>query len=436
MHSGRMHRCHVSILSINQHNGPREWATLGWTKCEFSCRRPDPLRPRAGGWFRKASCGIPTSTTAIFAKQEDARAGKAADNIKLTSMGEDKEPPMSKLRYLVPELSPRRHKGQAGKLGIVGGCKEYTGAPFFASISALKLGCDISHVFCSDEAAPIIKGYSPELIVHPYLIGSPPAVDPLGNDLPQMQPGSPQWTKVVEHSAGLVANWFTRLNGLVIGPGLGQDPLLADTVKLILQRAREAGLPLVIDADGLSLVAKDPTLVAGYRNCVLTPNVNEFKRLLDASVTSSGIADAPQVGGEKGKNTEPVVKSLAASLGGCTIVQKGAPDVITDGTVVLYCSSFGSPRRCGGQGDVLAGSIAVFLFWALQQQQAAQEQGAAETSAEIDQPAPVLAAYAGCVLTRHAASLAFDKHKRSMTTVDVIAELGTSCETFFPVGKL
>ena len=52
------------------------------------------------------------------------------------------------LRLLVPELdSSRYHKGQAGKIGVVGGCSEYTGAPYFAAMSALRMGADLAHVF-------------------------------------------------------------------------------------------------------------------------------------------------------------------------------------------------------------------------------------------------------------------------------------------------
>ena len=45
----------------------------------------------------------------------------------------------------------------------------YTGAPYFAAISALKAGADLVHVFCEREAGQVIKSYSPELIVHPVL---------------------------------------------------------------------------------------------------------------------------------------------------------------------------------------------------------------------------------------------------------------------------
>jgi ATP-dependent NAD(P)H-hydrate dehydratase len=50
---------------------------------------------------------------------------------------------------MVPPLTPSKHKGQAGKIGVVGGCAEYTGAPFFAAIAALRIGADLAHVFCA-----------------------------------------------------------------------------------------------------------------------------------------------------------------------------------------------------------------------------------------------------------------------------------------------
>ncbi|CAI5506809.1 unnamed protein product [Closterium sp. Naga37s-1] len=97
-----------------------------------------------------------------------------------------------------------------GKIAVIGGCREYTGAPFFAAFSALKLGADIAHVFCSREAAPVIKAYSPELIVHPALRES----------------------------------YDVKLDT----PGLGRDSLLQECVADIMSAARQASIPMVIDA--------------------------------------------------------------------------------------------------------------------------------------------------------------------------------------------
>ena len=66
-------------------------------------------------------------------------------------------PGMDALRAFAPALAPDRRKGQAGKIAVVGGCAEYTGAPYFAAISALRVGADLAHVFCATAAAPVIK---------------------------------------------------------------------------------------------------------------------------------------------------------------------------------------------------------------------------------------------------------------------------------------
>lgn len=96
---------------------------------------------------------------------------------------------LNEIRQFVPPLNGSLHKGQSGRVGVLGGALEYvlhtcfsysnsalrrrrqsyTGAPFFASISALRVGADLSHVICSPTAAGAIKSYSPDLIVHPIL---------------------------------------------------------------------------------------------------------------------------------------------------------------------------------------------------------------------------------------------------------------------------
>lgn len=54
---------------------------------------------------------------------------------------------------------------QLGRVGVFGGSKDYTGAPFFASISSLRMGADLAYVMTAQEAAPALKAYSPELMV-------------------------------------------------------------------------------------------------------------------------------------------------------------------------------------------------------------------------------------------------------------------------------
>lgn len=57
------------------------------------------------------------------------------------------------------------HKGSMGRIGVIGGSMDYTGAPYYSALSSLKLGADLSYVFCSQLASQPIKSYSPELMV-------------------------------------------------------------------------------------------------------------------------------------------------------------------------------------------------------------------------------------------------------------------------------
>ncbi len=78
-----------------------------------------------------------------------------------------------KVSSLLPSLSSALRKGNRGRVGVVGGSLEYTGAPYFAAMSALRCGADLSHVFSLSEAGTAIKAYSGDVIVHPILEASP-----------------------------------------------------------------------------------------------------------------------------------------------------------------------------------------------------------------------------------------------------------------------
>eukprot|EP00291_Cryptomonas_curvata_P015706 CAMPEP_0172152962 /NCGR_PEP_ID=MMETSP1050-20130122/1154_1 /TAXON_ID=233186 /ORGANISM="Cryptomonas curvata, Strain CCAP979/52" /LENGTH=192 /DNA_ID=CAMNT_0012821393 /DNA_START=179 /DNA_END=753 /DNA_ORIENTATION=+ len=118
----------------------------------------------------------------------------------------------------IPPLTSDASKGQAGRVGVVGGSLEYTGAPYFAAESALLAGMDLSHVFCERSAGAAIKGYSPELIVHPVLTASPEAAD--GTD---SQGDEGRVAELAMAGSGAVIEWIPRLDALLIGPGLGRN---------------------------------------------------------------------------------------------------------------------------------------------------------------------------------------------------------------------
>ncbi|XP_012878337.1 PREDICTED: ATP-dependent (S)-NAD(P)H-hydrate dehydratase isoform X1 [Dipodomys ordii] len=298
---------------------------------------------------------------------------------------EDMENFFQLVRNIVPAPTLKKHKGQDGQIGVVGGCQEYTGAPYFAAISALKVGADLSHVFCAREAAPVIKSYSPELIVHPVL-------DSLS---------------AVEE----VQKWLPRLHVLIVGPGLGRDDQLLSNVRGIVEASKARDIPLVIDADGLWLIAQQPALIQGYQKAILTPNKMEFSRLWEA-VIGGPVDDRDHRGS---------VLRLSQALGNVTVVQKGEQDLISNGQQVLACSQEGSSRRCGGQGDLLSGSLGPMVHWALLA-------GPEKTNGS----SPLLvAAWGACTLTRQCNHQAFQKHGRSTTTTDMISEVGAAFSKLF-----
>ncbi|KAM9347374.1 ATP-dependent (S)-NAD(P)H-hydrate dehydratase [Symphorus nematophorus] len=293
---------------------------------------------------------------------------------------------LSLIKSIVPPLTSKKHKGQDGRIGIIGGCQDYTGAPYFAAISALKAGADLSHVFCTKDAATVIKSYSPELIVHPVL-DSPNAVEE-------------------------IEKWLPRLHGLVVGPGLGREDLLLKTAKEVIEKTKARDIPIVIDADGLWLVTQQPSVIQGYQKGILTPNFMEFTRLYESLHHEAMDSSDHQ------RN----VMQLSVAMGNLTLVLKGEQDLITDGSKVISCSVEGSGRRCGGQGDLLSGSMGVFAHWA----------HAASAAGIFRSVNPsMVAAFGACSLTRQCNSQAFQRHGRSTTTSDMIQEIGSAFRKLF-----
>ncbi|XP_023375533.1 ATP-dependent (S)-NAD(P)H-hydrate dehydratase [Pteropus vampyrus] len=324
-----------------------------------------------------------SAALALYGQPLDTALKRAFSLHKVHSI-KDMENTFQLVRNIIPPLTTKKHKGQDGRIGIIGGCQE-SSLTLSQPLVLVSQGADLSHVFCTREAAPVIKSYSPELIVHPVL-DSPNAV----------------------HE---VEKWLSRLHALVVGPGLGREDALLENVKGILEVSKARGIPLIIDADGLWLIAQQPTLIQGYRKAVLTPNHMEFGRLSEAV-----LKDPVDNGDRRG-----AVLRLSQALGNVTVVQKGEQDVISDGEQVLECSQQGSNRRCGGQGDLLSGSLGVLVHWAL-------HAGPEKTNGFSPL---LLAAFGACSLTRQCSHQAFQKHGRSTTTTDMISEVGPAFSTLF-----
>jgi len=295
---------------------------------------------------------------------------------------------VAKLYKMVPPMLESFHKGQLGRVGVIGGCEEYTGAPYFSAMASARLGCDMSHVICEPGAGQVIKAYSPNLMVHPLM-----------RSTANMASG-----ETIDTVSSQVLAMLERLHVLVIGPGLGRDEAMQETCARVITKARELNLPFVLDADGLMLATKRPELVQGCTECILTPNVVEFGRL----------ADAMNIDVKSGDPTK-VCEELAKAFGGPTIIQKGAKDYISNGKHTLVSEGEGGNKRSGGQGDTLTGSLGTLLAY-----RRAYLDKIWEHDGDMDESDTMaLAAYGGSAITRECSRLAFKERGRSLQAGDL-----------------
>jgi ATP-dependent NAD(P)H-hydrate dehydratase len=195
-----------------------------------------------------------------------------------------------------------------------------------------------------------------------------------------------------------------RLHVIVVGPGLGRDPVMQETCARVLAEARKKGVAFVLDADGLYLAQTRPDLVHGYKNCILTPNVVEFGRLAKSQNIDVN-AEAK----------EELCAKLANALGGVTIIQKGPVDYISNGTETVICSGEGGLKRAGGQGDTLTGSLATLLAYRMAYLDKLWDHENDMTADEL----LTYVAYGGSSITRECSRLAFKEKGRSLQAADL-----------------
>ncbi|CAI4034621.1 hypothetical protein SMKI_11G0680 [Saccharomyces mikatae IFO 1815] len=311
----------------------------------------------------------------------------------------------------IPPLLPKFHKGQSGgRVCIIGGCEDYTGAPYFSANATALMGCDLTHVICEYNAGTVIKSYTPNLMVHPYLRMS-----------------STKFDIDMDEQTKKINSLLDRIHVVVIGPGLGRDPLMLKSIKEIIRyilEKHEGKIPLVIDADGLYLVSLDSEVKQMLRSypkgrVILTPNVVEFKRLSDAI-------------GKKGDSHAEMGSLIAQDLN-CIVVEKGQSDRIFSPCGeedMLTNTEEGSNKRVGGQGDTLTGAISCMLAFsrAMYDFKICEQEDTGDSATDktlrnwIDYA--MLSCYAGCTITRECSRLGFKAKGRAMQTTDLNDRVG------------
>ncbi|KAL7274927.1 hypothetical protein RUND412_002149 [Rhizina undulata] len=308
---------------------------------------------------------------------------------------------IQRVKKFIPPLLETMHKGQQGRVAVIGGCEDYTGAPFFSANASALMGADLSHVICEPQAAQVIKTYSPNIMVHPYM---------------RQTSHIDEEAHTPEQIVSRIAALLDRLHAIVIGPGLGRDALMQETAGKVILEAKKRGMPLVLDADGLFLIQNHPELIQNYTHAILTPNVAEFARLCTTM----------SIDPQQGDQTD-VCRRLARAFGGVTIIQKGHKDYISNGKHMVVCDITGGLKRSGGQGDTLTGTLVTFLAWKVAYQKRIWEHDNSLSDSDLI----VSSAYGAAAVTRMCSRLAFEKKGRAMQASDLSVEVENAFKYLF-----
>ena len=222
---------------------------------------------------------------------------------------------------ILPERDVLAHKGNFGRVLLLCGSRGYTGAAYFAAMGALRTGAGLVYLGVPESI------YAIEAVKL-----NEPIVFPLADDDGKLAASAPEEIKKL----------LPRMDTVLIGPGLGQSKGTLAALKAVL---REFTGPVVLDADGINLLAQHKYLLRGRTApTVLTPHEGEFARLY----------------GPMGNDRQAAARELARELN-AIVVLKGHGTIITDGSQ-SYRNVTGNPGMAvGGSGDVLAGMITGLL---------------------------------------------------------------------------
>lgn len=229
----------------------------------------------------------------------------------------------------LPRLAPRKadgHKGDYGRILLIGGSRGMAGAIALSGKSALRSGAGLVTLAVPTTILETVAGHDPCYMTWPL-----PA-----DDLGRIAADADIAIDVPLKNASAVA----------LGPGLGQTDMLRHLVR---KWYAEIAAPMVVDADALNLLSE---VEEGFRSHggprVLTPHPGEFRRMagIEKSISREGLeAKAIELAGEWK----------------VTIILKGHRSLITDGTNSFHNGTGNPGMATGGAGDVLTGVTAALL---------------------------------------------------------------------------
>lgn len=222
---------------------------------------------------------------------------------------------------MLPERDPWGHKGSFGKILILCGSRGFTGAAYFAAMGALRCGAGL-----------VFLGV-PESI---YAIEAVKLNEPVVFSLPEKD------GKLSTSALPEIQKRLMDMDAVLIGCGLGISEDTAAVVKWVLENA---SCPVVLDADGITLMSAHKDILRGRAYpTILTPHEGEFLRF----------------GGKLGNDRMESAACYAREWN-TILVLKGHETCVSDGEK-HYRNKTGNPGMAvGGSGDILAGVIAGLL---------------------------------------------------------------------------
>ncbi len=231
---------------------------------------------------------------------------------------------------MLPERNAHSNKGTYGKLLLIAGSMNMAGAACMAAKAAYRSGCGLVRVFTAEENRQILQSTVPEAVLTTYT-----------NKLDE--------AKLVED-----LKWA---DAVVMGPGIGMSGVSEKIVKLVLKCC---SVPLLLDADALNIIAKQPEILMNpHTDVIVTPHLGEMARLTGDTV--SLIQTRLLECAEEFAKTYDVI---------CVLKDFHTVTAIPYGHIYLNLSG-NHGMATAGSGDVLAGIIGSFLSQRVKSEHAA-----------------------------------------------------------------
>lgn len=230
------------------------------------------------------------------------------------------------VKGILPERKSDSHKGTYGRVGIIAGSRGMTGAPYLASMAALRSGSGLVYALVPESLEAIMSIKLTEVIVKGI-----------------KDDNKGYFTK---NSISDILQKIKGLDGLVIGPGIGVDRYRTEMIKSILE---EFNGPVLLDADGINCIAKEPDILLDRKAItIMTPHPGEMATFLGKTIR------------EVQDNRIYYSKYVSDKYNIVTIL-KGNNTMISQKDKMFINPSGNPGMATAGSGDILAGMIMSFV---------------------------------------------------------------------------